>query len=298
MTAFDARRPLIFGEVLFDRFPDGSTVLGGAPFNVAWNLKALGLDPLLISRVGRDDLGADILAAMRGWGLDPRGIQTDDVHPTGTVEVALEDGEPRFEIAAGRAYDFIAAEDLPPLAGAGVLYHGSLALRTEASRLALDRLRSTAAGPILMDVNLRDPWWNPELVARWMSQASWVKLNEDELARLVPEEPDLRRRSARLLGQGDLATVLVTRGAAGAYAAGREGWTCAPAPVAAPAVVDTVGAGDAFSSVIILGISRGWPVAGTLDRALAFAAGVVGLRGATTVDRAFYEGFRTDWEKE
>lgn len=291
-------RPLVFGEVLFDRFPDGSTVLGGAPFNVAWNLKALGLDPLLVSRVGRDDLGKDILAAMESWGLDTAGVQNDDVHPTGTVEVTLEDGEPRFEIAAGRAYDFIAAEELPTVAGAGVLYHGSLALRTEASRLALDRLRSVVAGPILMDVNLRDPWWNAADLARWMGGASWVKLNEDELVRLVPAEPDLERRAAHLMGQGSIATVLVTRGPDGAYVAGRDGSTCAPDPVAAPRVVDTVGAGDAFSSVIILGLSLGWPMARTLDRALAFAAGVVGLRGATTTDRAFYRTYRTDWEKE
>ena len=91
MINSEAKRPVIFGEVLFDRFPDGSTVLGGAPFNVAWNLKALGLDPLLVSRVGRDDLGADILAAMSEWGLDTAGVQTDAGHPTGTVEVTLED---------------------------------------------------------------------------------------------------------------------------------------------------------------------------------------------------------------
>jgi fructokinase len=293
-----SQRPIIFGEVLFDRFPDGSTVLGGAPLNVAWNLRALGLSPLLISRVGQDDLGEEILDAMKDRGLDRAGIQRDPVHPTGTVEVTLENEEPRFEIAAGRAYDFIAAEELPPLANAGVLYHGSLALRTEASLLALDRLRPVAGGPILMDVNLRDPWWNPQLVAQWMAQSNWVKLNQDELARLVPEEPDLKCRAAHLLGKGSLAAVVVTRGAEGVYATGREGWTCTPEPVAASRIVDTVGAGDAFSSVVILGLTRGWPLERTLARALEFAAGVVGLRGATTTDRAFYRRYRTDWEKE
>jgi fructokinase len=296
MTDTTPSRPIVFGEVLFDRFPDGSNVLGGAPFNVAWNLQALGLAPLFVSRVGRDDLGDEILAAMRAWGLDDAGVQVDEVHPTGTVEVTLEDGEPRFEIAAGRAYDFIAAESLPAVPDAGALYHGSLALRTEASRLALDRLRPRAAGPILMDVNLRDPWWNPDLVGRWMGAAHWVKLNEDELAHLVPEEKDLRRRAAHLLGQGALRGIVVTRGADGAYACGREGWTHEPAPAVAARVVDTVGAGDAFSSVVILGLARGWPIATVLARAQEFAAGVVGLRGATTTDRKFYDAYRTDWE--
>ena len=67
------KRPLIFGEVLFDRFPDGSEVLGGAPFNVAWNLRGLGQDPLLVSRVGKDELGDRILDAMDGFGLDEIG---------------------------------------------------------------------------------------------------------------------------------------------------------------------------------------------------------------------------------
>ena len=298
MNDIVTNRPIIFGEVLFDRFPDGTVVLGGAPFNVAWNLQALGRAPLLVSRVGEDDLGDRILAAMTDWGLDVAGIQADPIHPTGTVEVSLENGEPQFDISPGRAYDFVAAEELPPVTAASALYHGSLALRTEASRLALDRLRPRADGPILMDVNLRDPWWEPQAVTRWMGAAHWVKLNEDELARLVPEENDLKRRAARLLGQGDLRAVLVTRGAAGAYACGRDGWVCAPEPVTAARVVDTVGAGDAFSSVVLLGLGRGWPIATILARAQAFAAGVVGLRGATTTDREFYEKFRTDWENE
>ena len=76
-------RPLIFGEVLFDRFPDGSEVLGGAPFNVAWNLCGLGRAPLLMSRVGEDERGDRILGAMREFGMDCGGIQRDPEHPTG-----------------------------------------------------------------------------------------------------------------------------------------------------------------------------------------------------------------------
>jgi len=296
MTDRNQTRPIVFGEVLFDRFPDGSEVLGGAPFNVAWNLRALGLDPLLVSRVGEDALGTRILDAMADWGLDTSGVGRDPRHPTGTVEVTLEEGEPRFEITAGRAYDFVAASELPAGAGGGLLYHGSLALRTEAARLALDRLRTRAAGPSLMDVNLRDPWWSPESVAGWMAAATWVKLNEDELASLVPGETGLERRAGRLLGQGDLQGVVVTRGADGAYACGRDGWVLEPDPVAAPAVVDTVGAGDAFSSVLILGLTRSWPWERTLARAQAFAAAVVGLRGATTDDESFYRRFLEDWE--
>ena len=76
-------RPILIGEVLFDCFPDGSRVLGGAPFNVAWHLQAFGLDPLLISRVGADQAGDEVLAAMESWGMDRTGVQRDEELPTG-----------------------------------------------------------------------------------------------------------------------------------------------------------------------------------------------------------------------
>ena len=89
-------RPLVFGEVLFDRFPDGSELLGGAPFNVAWNLHGLGLRPLLIGAVGDDDLGRRVLAAMDSWGMGRSGVQvvagreTGIVKPVKITEPALE----------------------------------------------------------------------------------------------------------------------------------------------------------------------------------------------------------------
>ena len=79
----------IFGEVLFDHFPDGRRVLGGAPFNVAWHLQAFGLRPLVITRVGADDDGAQVLQAMEAWGMDTTGVQVDEVNPTGSVRVEL-----------------------------------------------------------------------------------------------------------------------------------------------------------------------------------------------------------------
>jgi len=108
-------RPLVFGEVLYDSFPDGSVVLGGAPFNVAWHLRGFGLNPLFISRVGDDELGERIIAAMSEWGMDTRGVQRDPGHPTGRVVVSIRNNEPSFEIVPEQAYDFIAGEPLQAL---------------------------------------------------------------------------------------------------------------------------------------------------------------------------------------
>ncbi|HPF69853.1 MAG TPA: PfkB family carbohydrate kinase [Candidatus Krumholzibacteria bacterium] len=291
-----ASRPIVFGEVLCDRFPDGSTVLGGAPFNVAWNLQALGLEPLLVTRVGRDEAGERIADAMRSWGMDLSGLQRDPRRPTGIVEVDLADGEPRYSIAQGSAYDFIAADDLPTPASGDILCHGSLALRTPVPRPALERLQGLATGGTLVDVNLRAPWWDRGAVLDLLRRARWARLNAGELAALVPAEIDLGRRAARLLAAADLDCVIVTMGADGAVAHGRDGWVHRPALPSGGRSADTVGAGDAFTAVVLLGLVRGWDWPLILERAHQLASAVAGLRGATTADRAFYTAFRRTWE--
>lgn len=128
----------VFGEVLFDCFPDGSVALGGAPFNVAWHLTALGESPWLISRIGTDQLGIKIEQAMSAWGMPSDAMQRDAEHPTGQVTVSLNQGEPVYDIEFGAAYDFIDPAELPAIAPADVVYHGSLAIRHLVSRSALD----------------------------------------------------------------------------------------------------------------------------------------------------------------
>ena len=102
-------RPVVVGEVLFDHFPDGSRVLGGAPFNLAWHLRAMGLEPLLITRVGSDPEGAEVLETMARWGLDVSAVQLDHRHATGAVHVRFDGGEPVFDIPSGQAWDHLEA---------------------------------------------------------------------------------------------------------------------------------------------------------------------------------------------
>lgn len=287
-------RPVLFGEVLFDHFPDGSEVLGGAPFNVAWHLRGFGESPLLLSRVGRDAAGARVRQAMRAWGLDDAGLQEDAEHPTGRVRITLDAGEPRFEILPAQAYDFIDRAGLPPLERPAFLYHGSLALRRAAARATLQAISGDAALPVFLDVNLRAPWWAAEDVLRWAGRAAWVKLNEAELGQLQPGAGGLEAR-ARALQARCGCGVLVTRGEAGAWALSAEGETAGVRPAAAVRVVDTVGAGDAFAAVFLLGRLRGWPLAATLARAQDFASAIVGLRGATVAERGLYQAFLAAW---
>jgi len=99
----------VFGDVLFDCFPDGSRVVGGAPFNVAWNLQAFGLAPQFISRISDDLDGKEITTLMANWQISQAALQIDPINPTGLVRVEIYHGEPHYDIVADSAYDFIDA---------------------------------------------------------------------------------------------------------------------------------------------------------------------------------------------
>ncbi|MEM6979665.1 MAG: PfkB family carbohydrate kinase, partial [Planctomycetota bacterium] len=130
--------PLIIGEVLWDCFPNRS-VLGGAPLNVAWNLRGFGLEPILLSAVGDDDLGHQALERMQAWGLSTDAIAVLPHVATGTVEIKLIDGEPEYDIVRDVAFDKIPTpssnqlsawrERIAATSRPAAIYHGSLALR-------------------------------------------------------------------------------------------------------------------------------------------------------------------------
>jgi fructokinase len=290
-------RPLIFGEVLFDQFPDGSVVLGGAPFNVAWHLQALGHAPLFISRVGNDELGSKIRHSMQQWGMDCSALQTDTHHPTGRVSVELKDGQPAFEILADQAYDFIISEQLPQIHEPHIIYHGSLALREHSSRATLDQLFETENHQIFMDVNLRPPWWDKAQVTSRLKAARWAKLNDVELNSLSNGSGDLESQADALLYACDLELLIVTHGDQGAMAQKRDGEIARIRPQGNAEVMDTVGAGDAFSAVMIVGLIQGWELELMLQRAQAFASAIVGIRGATPDSPTFYTPFVSQWSQ-
>jgi len=295
MNELQTPRPVIFGEVLFDCFPDGSVVLGGAPFNVAWHLQAFGMAPVFVSRVGDDALGHRIRDIMHAWEMDTSGLQLDSAHPTGKVEIRFVAGEPEYDIIDRQAYDFIDAGSVPPLQQGAVLYHGSLALRNPVSRQALEEIRRRYAPCVLVDVNLRDPWWQRDGILQLLEGGSWVKLNEHELDLLVQGDRGLADAMAQLLQVYGLQLLIVTRGSAGAVAVTPAGEECQVAPRDVAHVIDTVGAGDAFTSVVLLGQARNWPLPLLLERAQQFASAIVGVRGATVNDRAFYRPFLQEW---
>ncbi len=290
-------RPVIFGEVLFDIFPDGSEKLGGAPFNVAWHLQALGMNPLLISRVGKDSLGEIIIEKMTEWKMDTSAIQFDVKHDTGTVQVVLNHDEPSFNITQNCAYDFINADKIPTLHKNSIIYHGSLVLRNTISNKALDKLLLQTSASVFVDANLRSPWYESEKILSIIKRAKWLKLNEEELREITKEknENNVFRSAQQLQEKNNLDLVIITRGAKGAFSIDNKGEVFEVYPDKKVHVVDSVGAGDAFSSVCILGLLKGWNLLTTLKRAQQFASEIVNQRGATINDMNLYSTLINDW---
>ncbi len=295
--------PLIFGEVLYDIFEaEHKKILGGAPFNVAWHLQGFGLKPLMISRVGLDKEGFEIQEIMQNWGLSTTLLQQDAQHPTGQVRIQLQAGMPHFEIPAAQAYDYI---EFQPLLNSlsnnqiPLLYQGTLALRNVTSRATLEILLELLNCPIFLDINLRAPWWEKTKLENQIHQATWLKVNEVELEIIALQfKTASSSKKEELLEEicqfYQLNILIITFGDQGA-------WLKKPQqPVlkeTAPMikVIDTVGAGDAFSAVCILGLLQNWPHEVLLKRALNFAALICQIQGAIPTDRNFYSQAQANW---
>lgn len=297
----DNQMVIAFGETLVDQFRDRN-VLGGAPFNVACHLGALGAHPVLVTRAGKDALGDQLLQAMSERGLDLRGVQRDPSRPTGRVKVTETARGHAFDILSDQAYDHIHAR-LARMVGLSLhpqmVYFGTLSQRGD-SRRALRELLGTVDGCAFLDVNLRDPWVDADTLRWSLRQASVAKLNEDELDRIgdlfALDGATPQARAAVLLSGFNLQRVVVTRGPAGAWTLDAAGRIESVDGMPLEQVVDTVGAGDGFSAVFMLGMLRGWSLADQLARADAFARALCGIRGAVPSSQDFYRPFIRDWK--
>ena len=201
---------IVIGEVLVDRFDDGHEVVGGAPMNVAWNLRGMGLDPWFVSAVGDDSTGNHIADVMKTFGLRTDGLQTND-RPTGYVEVKVIEGEPHYDIRRDVAYDHVDAETAirdasaaglfdagtPTDSGSdaledgisnrGILYHGSLCYRAADTRRTIDRMKSEFTGDVFFDINIRDGHFQADWLDDLMRGVTILKCNWDEI-RLLSDQ--------------------------------------------------------------------------------------------------------------
>jgi len=245
------------GELLWDVLPGGRQ-LGGAPANFAYFANLLGERGVVASRVGGDELGREAADRLRELGSSTEYLQCDSVHPTGTVQVRVDAaGQPQFEIARPVAWDFLQwTPQWQQLAEtADAVCFGSLAQRSPATRETIRQfLRSTRQQTLrVFDVNLRSPFYSREVLSESLSMADVIKLNHDELpilARLVGISwSDERTAAEALLRLHKARLVCVTRGSRGSLLLAKEG--ASEHPGFRVNVVDTVGAGDAFTATLV-----------------------------------------------
>ncbi len=277
---------LSIGELLWDILPDDRQ-LGGAPTNFACHIANLGARSILMTRVGQDDAGLEAIRSLNKCGVDTCLIQQDETKPTGTAGVLLApDGEPQFEIHQDVAWDFLAFEEtaqriIPHVDAIGF---GTLAQRSPLARNAIESLLSSVGTNTLriLDINLRSPYWNRDVIENSLLFATVLKLSEQELfsvADLFGIAGDAKFQMSALADQFELHLVALTRGANGSllYAAGQ--W--AEHPGLTVTVRDAVGAGDAFTAALTLGLLRGEPLEQISRDANELAAYVCTQPGAT-----------------
>jgi fructokinase len=269
-----APRILAYGELLWDLLP-GGPALGGAPANFAVTLAGLmngdfsESEPVaLVSSVGGDARGATALAQLRERKVCADWIARDAVHPTGTVEVTLHAGIASYAIRDGAAWDFIPRNEelLAAAPRLAMLYFGTLAQRAATSRTTLQALAdATPPGCLrVLDVNLRTPWWTPEILRWSCSTATVVKMSAEEIPQLIEalaldvDRRDIVDAARSLLQAFAVRLVAITRGAEGCLLITREAVVDQPGiPVR---VVDTIGSGDAFTAGLTCALLHSAPL--------------------------------------
>jgi fructokinase len=285
------------GEILYDIFP-GYKRIGGAPFNFAYHLLKLGMPAYLISKIGTDEPGRDILNLLELNGFDTRYIQQTSMYNTGQVMVTLDtQGNPSFDILKNQAYDYIDFDsDIMSTLGQkpDLIYFGTLAQRAEKGHMAIQRILSARLrGTVcLYDVNLRSDCYHEKIIRASLRQSDLVKLNLEELQIIS----DLMRLSGgkkdcvdQLMQHFGINLIAITKGKDGSELFTPNGtYQLEKDPIEVTG--DTVGAGDAYASVLAVGYLNRWHPQHILNKATELAERVCTLKGAIPKTAAFYDG--------
>lgn len=273
-----------FGEILWDLLPSGK-LPGGAPMNVALHLQNLGVDTAMVSRVGKDSLGDEIVEFIKQKGGATEWIQRDAQHSTGIVEVNIANRTSvTYNIVHPVAWDFIAdtPEALDAASNAYAFVYGTLACRDEHSRAALLHLLDVAKGLKIYDVNLRPPHYSKELIETLLQKADIVKMNEDELDIVSGwfDTSSLTREQKIefIKTKFNLKAAIITLGGDGALFLDEHGLH--KSKVYKVEVKDTIGSGDSFLAGMIKNIYEKKSPEYALNYACALGALVATHHGA------------------
>jgi len=302
-----------FGEILWDCLPSGRHA-GGAPFNVAAHIAQLGVSVSLLSAVGQDALGDEILEVAKNKGVNVEFLGRARIGlPTGTVLATVDAlGNATYELVQPVAWDeiIVSTEAVDAVAKAGAFIFGSLASRSPYNLEQLDRLLAVTGPLKFFDVNLRPPFADPQRIVELARHADVLKLNHDEVGQIAswlqtgeatpnpPADADAVAKACATLSEAtNTPRICVTMGSAGAALWDRGSLLTAPAPKVV--VKDTVGAGDAFMAGLIVGLTRGADPQTVLETACRLGAIVASHDGATPLlPEALIREFRANLKAE
>ena len=274
------------GEALWDVLPEGKKI-GGAPANFAYHVSQFGLPSCVVSAVGDDDLGREIIENFTAKGL--KQLIADVPYPTGTVQVEIaQSGVPQYEIKENVAWDNIPyTERLESLAErTTAVCFGSLAQRNVVSRNTINRFLDVVSrneeNLIVFDVNLRQGFYNKEILCNSMKRCNILKINDEELVTVSRmfgyPGIDLQDKCWILLGKYNLKMLILTCGINGSYVFTPGNVSFQPTPKVE--VADTVGAGDSFTAAFISSVLKGKSVSEAHSLAVRTSAFVCTEKGA------------------
>lgn len=272
-----------FGEVLWDIFPTG-TRAGGAPFNVAYNLDKMGLEVKMISKIGNDDLGNQLLGQIKNWDISTEHIQTDVEKSTGTVLATFdENGEAHYDIINDVAWDHIeiTPEHKELIKNSEAFVFGSLIARNEKSKNTLLELIELSKFRVF-DVNFRPPFIDFDLIKTLLHKAHLVKMNKAELRTIIEflgeDYVDEDTSVKHIQKYFDLNEVVLTKGSKGArYFVGDKNYTFSAVEIE---VKDTVGSGDSFLAGFLSKRIQGKSPEEIMKQAVSLGAFITSKSGA------------------
>lgn len=277
------------GEALWDVLPEGKKI-GGAPANFAYHVSQFGLPSCVVSAIGDDALGKEIIENFTSKGLDQ--LIAEVPYPTGTVQVEIDQtGIPLYDIKENVAWDNIPyTEHLDALAKrTKAVCFGSLAQRNVVSRNTINHFLDTMPKDddslIVFDVNLRQGFYNKEILCKSMQNCNILKINDEELitvSRMFGYPGiDLQNKCWILLGKYNLKMLILTCGINGSYVFTPGNVSFQPTPKVE--VADTVGAGDSFTAAFIASILKGKSVTEAHTIAVKTSAYVCTQKGAMPI---------------
>ena len=274
------------GELLWDVLPDGKK-MGGAPANFIYHICETGINGYIISSVGDDEIGMELIHQLKSKKLHTGYIGIDQVRPTGTVAVNLDAlGNPSYTIIENVAWDFIelTAENMSLMKSAHAVCFGSLAQRSDVSRGTIQKLllNTTPDCIRVFDINLRKHYYSRDIVASALQIANVLKINEDEfkiLCSLEQIEGGEIDAIKALMERYELRLVALTRGDQDSMLLTKEDLSILDSPKVK--VADTVGAGDSFTAAIVAGMLKGLNTREIHHNAVELSAWVCTQSGAT-----------------